>query len=159
MVMEPKRREVEEMRRSLMLVVAVALAALVIVPAAFAQDDNPSGDDLPGDDRGGERGFDDDPSGDDLREDDRAGVRGFDDNPTGDDVVASPTATATPTASATASATPAATVSATDDSGTDTTALPTTGGAPILSLLSAVAGVLLIVSGIVAATLLRCRTS
>jgi putative cell wall-binding protein len=135
MVMVPKRREVEKMRRCLMLVVAVALAALVFAPAAFAQDDNPSGDDLRGDDRGG--------------------VRGFDDNPTGDDVVASPTATATPTASAT----PTATVSATDDSGTDTTALPTTGGAPILSLLSAVAGVLLIGSGTAAAMLLRRRTS
>jgi hypothetical protein len=155
MVMEPKRREVEKMRRSLILVVAVALAALVFAPAAFAQDDNPSGDDLREDDRGGERGFDDNPSRDDLREDDRGGVRGFDDNPTGDDVVASPTATATPTASAT----PTATVSATDDSDTDTTALPTTGGAPILSLLSAVAGVLLIGAGIVAAMLLRRRTS
>jgi putative cell wall-binding protein len=155
MVMVPKRREVEKMRRCLMLVIAVALAALVFAPAAFAQDDNPSGDDLRGDDRGGERDFDDNPSGDDLREDDRGGVRGFDDNPTGDDVVASPTATATPTASAT----PTATVSATDDSGTDTTALPTTGGAPILSLLSAVAGVLLIGSGTAAAMLLRRRTS
>jgi putative cell wall-binding protein len=155
MVMVPKRREVEKMRRCLMVVVAVALAALVFAPAAFAQDDNPSGDDLRGDDRGGERDFDDNPSGDDLREDDRGGVRGFDDNPTGDDVVASPTATATPTASAT----PTATVSATDDSGTDTTALPTTGGAPILSLLSAVAGVLLIGSGTAAAMLLRRRTS
>ena len=149
--MVPKRREVEKMRRCLMLVVAVALAALVFAPAAFAQDDNPSGDDLRGDDRGGERDFDDNPSGDDLREDDRGGVRGFDDNLTGDDVVASPTATATPTASAT----PTATVSATDDSGTDTTALPTTGGAPILSLLSAVAGVLLIGSGTAPAMLLR----
>jgi hypothetical protein len=135
MVMEPKRREVEKMRRCLMLVVAVPLAALVFAPAAVPQDDDSSGDDLRGDDRGG--------------------GRDFDDNPTGDDVVASPTATATPTASAT----PTATVSATDDSGTDTIALPTTGGVPILSLLSAVAGVLLIVSGIVAAMLLRRRTS
>jgi hypothetical protein len=113
--MVPRRREVEKMRRSLMLAVALALAALLFAPAAIAQDDNP----------------------------------------TGDDVVANPTATAT----LTASAAPTATVSATDDSGTDTTALPTTGGAPILSLLSAVAGVLLIVSGIVAAMLLRRRTS
>lgn len=66
MVMEPKRREVEKMRRSLML--AVALAALVFAPAAFAQDDNPSGDDPRGDDRGGERGFDDNPSRDDISE-------------------------------------------------------------------------------------------
>jgi hypothetical protein len=88
-------------RRSLMIVLAVALAALVFAPAAFAQDDNP----------------------------------------TADDVVASPTA------------------SATDDSGTDTTALPTTGGAPMLSLLGAVAGVLLVGFGIVAAILLGRRNS
>lgn len=150
------------MRRSLMLVLAVVLAALDFAPAAFAQDDNPTGDDLGGDDRMGERGgFDDNPSGDDLRGDDRGGVRDLDDNPTGDDVVVSPTATATPTASATptTSATPTATVSATADSGTDTTVLPITGGAPIVSLLSAAAGILLIGSGIVAAILLRHRTS
>ncbi len=34
------------MRRSLMLVLAVAMAALVFAPAAFAQDDNPTGDDV-----------------------------------------------------------------------------------------------------------------
>ena len=34
------------MRRSLMLVLAVMIAALVFAPAAFAQDDNPSGDDV-----------------------------------------------------------------------------------------------------------------
>jgi uncharacterized membrane protein YkoI len=54
------------MRRSLMLVLVVALAALVFAPAAFTQDDNPSADDLRGDDRGGARGFDDNPSRDDL---------------------------------------------------------------------------------------------
>ena len=139
-----------------MLVLAVVLATLVFVPVASAQDDNPTRDDLGGDDRGGERGFDDNPSGDDLREDDRDGVRGFDDNPSADDVVASPAATATPTASAT----PTATVSATNRPGTDTaTALPNTGGAPIVSLLSAAAGILLIGSGVVAAILLRRRTS
>ena len=71
------------MRRTLMLLLVVALGALVFAPAAFAQDDNPSGDDMGGDDRGGERGFDD--------------------NPTGDDVGASATASASPTASASAS--------------------------------------------------------
>ncbi len=45
------------MRRALILV--VALGALVFAPAALAEDDNPSGDDLGGDDRGGERAFDD----------------------------------------------------------------------------------------------------
>jgi hypothetical protein len=69
--------------------------------------------------------------------------------------MSSATATATPMANAT----PTATVSATDDSGTDTTVLPSTGGAPVVSLLLAVAGVLLIGSGIVAAILLRRRTS
>jgi len=49
-----------------MLVLAVMLAALVFAPAAFAQDDNPTADDLGGDDRGAERGFDDNPSRDDL---------------------------------------------------------------------------------------------
>jgi uncharacterized membrane protein YkoI len=58
------------MRRSLMLVLVVALAALVFAPAAFTQDDNPSADDLSGDDRGGARGFDDNPSRDDLGADD-----------------------------------------------------------------------------------------
>jgi uncharacterized membrane protein YkoI len=58
------------MRRSLMLVLVVALAALVFAPAAFSQDDSPSADDLRGDDRVGARGFDDDPSRDDLGADD-----------------------------------------------------------------------------------------
>jgi len=49
-----------------MLVVVVALAALVFAPAAFTQDDNPSADDLRGDDRGSARSFDDNPSRDDL---------------------------------------------------------------------------------------------
>jgi uncharacterized membrane protein YkoI len=53
-----------------MLVLMVALAALVFAPAAFPRDDNPSADDLRGDDRGGARGFDDNPSRDDLGADD-----------------------------------------------------------------------------------------
>jgi hypothetical protein len=36
------------MRRSLILVLVVALAALVFAPAAFAQDDSPTGDDFGG---------------------------------------------------------------------------------------------------------------
>ena len=157
------------MRRFLALVLMVALAALVFAPAAFAQDDNPTADDLGGDDRGGERGFDDNPSRDDLGADDNGGVRGFDDNPTGDDVVTTATATATPTASTTpsASATPtagatptaSATVSATNSSDTDTTALPSTGGGSIVSLLPAAGLASLIASGIVATILLRRRTS
>jgi uncharacterized membrane protein YkoI len=60
------------MRRSLMLVLVVVLAVLVFAPAAFTQDDNPSADDLRGDDRGGARGFDENPSRDDLGADDNS---------------------------------------------------------------------------------------
>ena len=63
-------QERKGMRRSLILVLVVALAALVFAPAAFTQDDNPSADDLRGDDRAGARGFDDNPSRDDLGVDD-----------------------------------------------------------------------------------------
>jgi hypothetical protein len=167
------------MRRFLIVALLVALTALVFAPAAFAQDDNSSGDDLRGDDRGGQRGFDDNPGmddrgevrdiddnptgddvgGEDLRGDDRGVARRFDDNPTGDDMMSSATATPKASATPTASVTPTATVSATDDSGTDMTVLPSTGGAPVVSLLAAVAGVLLVGSGIVAAMLLRGRTS
>ena len=118
-----------------MLVLAVMLGALLFAPAAFAQDDNPTGDDLGGDDRNG-------------------GVRGFDENPTGDDAAVSPTATASSTASATptSSATPTATGS--PGAGT-TTALPNTGGTPMRSSPAAAAGVLSIGSGIAAALLPR----
>jgi putative cell wall-binding protein len=143
------------MRKSLMLVLAAALAALVFAPAAFAQDDNSTGDDLGGDDPDGV--YD--------------GVYIYDDNPTGDDVVATPTATTTPTSSATStpSATPtatstptaSATPSATVTSGVSASlragvsALPDSGGVPVLSV---AAGVLLVGAGIVAAVLSR-RTS
>ena len=141
------------MRRSLMLVLAVALAALVFAPAAFAQDDNPTGDDLGGVDRGG--------------------LQSFDDNPTEDDVVATSTATATPTSSATPtpsatptstptatpteSATPSATVTSSVSASprADASALPVTGGLPLLSI---AAGILLVGAGIMAAKLMR-RTS
>ena len=129
------------MRRSLMVVLVVALAALVFAPAAFAQDDNPTGDDL-------------------------GGLQGFDDNPTGDDVVATSTATATPTPSATSTpsapptatptgaATPSATVtsdvSASPRAGAS--ALPRTGGVPVLSV---AAGISLVGAGIVAAKMMR----
>lgn len=123
------------MRRSLMVVLVVALAALVFAPAAFAQDDNPTGDDL-------------------------GGLQGFDDNPTGDDVVATSTATATPTPSATPTATPTgdATPSATMTSDVSASpragasALPRTGGVPVLSV---AAGILLVGAGIMAAKMMR----
>src|SRR5829696_2214352 len=156
MAMQPKRIERKTMRRILMVVLMVAMGALVLAPAAFAQDDNPSGDDLGGDDRGGERAFDDNPSRDDLGADDNGGGRGFDDNPTGDDVGASPTAsptasaTASPTASPTASATSSANPRADDDG-----VLPETGGAALLPM---IAGTLLVGGGIASVMLLR-RTS
>ena len=56
-----RNAERKKIRRSLMLVLVVALAALVFAPAVFAQDDNPTGDDLGGDDHGEVRGFDDNP--------------------------------------------------------------------------------------------------
>ncbi len=64
--MQSRNRE-DKMRRALLVVLVVALGALIFAPAAFAQDDNPTGDDLGGDDRGVGRGFDDNPSRDDLR--------------------------------------------------------------------------------------------
>ena len=147
------------MRRTLMLVLVVALAALVFAPAAFAQDDNPTVDDLRADDRGGERGFDDNPSRDDLGANDNGGSRGFDDNPTRDDLVASPSPSATSTSSATPTASATSTSSATPDVGasstTDAGVLPETGGVP---LLSAAAGLLLVGSGI-ATVMLMGRTS
>jgi hypothetical protein len=142
------------MPRSMLVVLAVVLAALVFAPAAFAQeDDNPSADDLEGDDRGGQRAFDDNPSADDLRGDDRGsegslhddpsagdlagddrgGEDGFDDNPTGDDVMAR----------------------ASESTGTDASVLPDTGGMPVLL---AAAGVLLAGCGVMAVMLMR-RTS
>ena len=129
------------MRRSLMLVLVAAFGVLIFPPAAFAQDDNPSGDDLRDDDRGGERALDDNPSADDLREDDLVAS-------------ASPTASASSTASATPTAT--ADASTSPDGGTRAV-LPNTGGTPTGFALAA-AGVLLIGAGIVATTLRR-RTS
>jgi hypothetical protein len=134
------------MRRALTLVLVVALGALIFAPGALAQDDNPTGDDLGGEDRGGERAFDDNPSGDDLGADDNGGDDAFDDNPTGDDPGASSTSSATATASATA--TPEASTSPRPDAGV----LPRTGGP---SLLAVAAGVLLVGGGITATMLLR----
>jgi hypothetical protein len=126
------------MGRSLMLVLAAALAVGVFAPAAFAQDDNPRGDDLGRDDSN--RRYE--------------GVYIYDDDPTGDDVVSTPTATATPTSSATA--TPSATVTSgggvSASPRADASALPGSGGVPVLSV---ALGLLLVGAGIVAAMLLR----
>jgi cytoskeletal protein RodZ len=144
------------MGRSLMLVLVAALAVGVFAPAAFAQDDNPTGDDLGGDDSNG--GYE--------------GVYIYDDNPTGDAVVATPKATTTPMSSATstpsatptatstptASATPSATVTSGGVSASPragASALPRSGGVPVLSV---ALGLLLVGAGIVTAMLLR-RTS
>jgi hypothetical protein len=132
------------MGRSLMLVLAAALAVGVFAPAAFAQDDNPRGDDLGRDDSN--RRYE--------------GVYIYDDDPTGDDVVSTPTATSTPTSSATSTPTASATPSATVTSGggvsasprADASALPGSGGVPMLSV---ALGLLLVGAGIVAAMLLR----
>lgn len=152
------------MRRVLMLVLVVALGALLFAPAAFAQDDNPSGEDIRG---GGERAFDDNPSRDDLGADDRGEVRGFDDDPMGDDAGESPTASATasamPTASAsstasatvTASASPSASATSSASSSPradDGAALPDTGGVVPLTM---VAGMVLVGGGIASVMLLR----
>jgi hypothetical protein len=141
------------MRRSLMLALVVALAALVFAPAAFAQDDNPTGDDFGGDDRGSERGYDDNPSRDDLGAHDSCRNRTFDDNPTGDDVMTTPTSSATSTASATPRASVKPDIAASPS--TDAGMLPDTGG---VHLLSVAAEVLLIGSGIMVIRLMR-RTS
>ena len=122
------------MRRFSILVLTVALAALVFAPAALAQDDNPTGDDLRGDDRGE--------------------VQGFDDNPTGDDAMSSPTATATSTGSATStpSATPTAngTVAAAAQYKKSATALPDTGGSVPTTVLAIGTGAVLVAGGLLA---------
>jgi hypothetical protein len=129
------------MPRSILMVLVVVLATLVVAPAAVAQmDDNPGADDRMGEDRG----LDDNPSFDDRVGDDR----GFD-----DDVVASPMSSSTPTANATPSA--SVTSSASDGPTTGATALPRTGGVPLVPLLSAAALASLVASGFVAALLIR----
>ena len=97
-----------------------------------------------------ERGFDDD-------------GRNFDDDPDADDVMASPTASASamPSATSTPSATATATATATSRAGEDDVgssvgkALPRTGGASLMPLVSAAALVLLVGSGTVARRLVR----
>jgi hypothetical protein len=129
------------MRRSLMVVLAVALAALVFAPVAFAQDDNPTGDDL-------------------------VATSTATATPTSN---ATPTPSATPTATPThrptdtpadtptVSATPSATVTSGVSAGPSGSvgALPGTGGVPLLAV---AAGILLVGAGIMAAKLMR-RTS
>jgi len=136
------------MRRSVLLLMVVALTMLVFAPVAVAQDDNPSADDRGADDRG----MDD---------------RGFDDNPGADDMMASPAASAsamssaTSTPSATATATATASATSTSKAGKDDAtrsvgkALPRTGGPSPVALMSAAALALLVGSGLVATRLVR----
>ena len=147
------------MRRSVLLLMVVALTMLVFAPVAVAQDDNPSADDRGADDRGmDDRGFDDNPGADD---------RGFDDNPGADDMMASPAASAsamssaTSTPSATATATATASATSTSKAGKDDAtrsvgkALPRTGGPSPVALMSAAALALLVGSGLVVTRLVR----
>ncbi len=137
------------MRRSVLLIMVVALTTLVYAPLAVAQDDNPSADDRGMDDRD----FDDN----------GGGARPFDDNPGADDVMASPTASATAASGIanTASATATATATETSGAGGDDArasvgkALPRTGGPSPVALMSAAALVLLVGSGLVATGLVR----
>jgi hypothetical protein len=142
-------------RRSILLVLAVALAVLVFAPVATAQSDDTGQDDKGmhargADDRGmDDRGFDDRGMDD----------RGFDDNAT-----ASPasTASAMGSASATSSATGSASASASPASSATSSAtaapsnvLPDTGGISLIPMLSAAVLALLISSGVIATVLAR----
>ena len=137
------------MRRSVLLVLSVALAVLVFAPVAAAQ-----GDDMGADDRGmDDRGFDDRGMDD----------RGFDDNRvTSPSSSASASATTSAMSSASASASPASSESATSSASPSASAsarvLPDTGGVHLISLVSAAVLALLVGSGVVALVLVR-RTS
>jgi hypothetical protein len=136
-------------RRSILLVLAVALAVLVFAPVAMAQSD-----DMGQDDRGMHAGADD-RGMDDRGMDDK----GFDDNATASPVS---TASAMGSASATSSATGSASASASPASSATSSAtaapsnvLPDTGGISLIPVLSAAVLALLIGSGVVATVLAR----
>jgi hypothetical protein len=142
-----KRKRGETVRRSVLLVLSVALAVLVFAPVAAAQSD-----DMGADDRGmDDRGFDD---------------RGFDDRGMDDDATASPVSSASASTSATTSASASATTGSAIASVSPTSSatpapsseLPDTGGVSLVPMLSASVLALLVGSGIVA-TVLVCRAS
>jgi hypothetical protein len=141
-------------RRSVLLVLSVALAVLVFAPVAAAQSDDMGADDRGMDARGADdrgmddRGFDD---------------RGFDDRGMDDDATASPVSSASASTSATTSASASATTGSAIASASPTfsatpapsSELPDTGGVSLVPMLSASVLALLVGSGIVATVLVR----
>ena len=138
------------MRRSVLLVLSVALAVLVFAPVAAAQSDDRGADDRGMDARGADdRGFDDRGMDD----------RGMDDRGMDDSATASPVPGASASTSATSSASASPTSSATSSATpTPSSELPDTGGAALIPLLSVTALALLVGSGVIATVLVR-RTS
>jgi hypothetical protein len=133
-------------RRSVLLVLSVALAVLVFAPVAAAQSD-----DVGADDRGmGPRGTDD--RGMDNR--------GFDDRGMDHGATASPASSASARASSTSSSASASPASSATSSPTPAPSneLPDTGGVPLVPMLSAMVLALLVGSAAVATILMR-RTS
>src|SRR5215208_1818911 len=134
------RERGETMRRSILLVLSVALAVLVFAPVAAAQG---------ADDRGfDDRGMDD---------------RGMDDRGVDDNVAPSPASSASASTSAmsgaSASASPTSSASATSSAGGAASSamrvLPDTGGIPLIPLLSVTVLALLIGTGVVTTMLVR----
>jgi hypothetical protein len=141
-----KQKRGDTVRRSVLLVLSVALAVLVFAPVAAAQSD-----DMGADDRGmNARGMDDRGTHDRGMHD-----KGFDDRGM-DDATASPvaSASASPSASSSASASPTSnpTSSATASPSGE---LPDTGGISFVPMLSAAVLTLLIGSGVIATVLVR----
>lgn len=137
------------MRRSVLLVMSVALALLVFAPVAAAQSDDMGADDRSMYARGADdRGMDD---------------RGFDDRGMDDDATASPVSSASASTSATTSASASATTGSAIASVSPTSSatpapsseLPDTGGVSLVPMLSASVLALLVGSGIVATALVR----
>ena len=157
------------MRRSILLVLSVALALLVFAPVAMAHSDDVGNDDRGVHARGNDDvGFDD--RGVHLRSADDNGMddRGMDDRGFDDSATASPAASASATGSASAkssasgsaSASTSPTSSAASSAASSATSapskvLPDTGGVYLLPVLSAAVLALLIGSGLIATILAR----
>src|SRR5215217_2961237 len=148
------RERGETMRRSILLVLSVALAVLVFAPVAAAQGDDRGSDDRGMDDRGmDDRGFDDRGLDD----------RGADDRGVDDNVAPTPASSASASTSAmsgaSASASPTSSASATSSAGGAASSamrvLPDTGGIPLIPLLSVTVLALLIGTGVVTTMLVR----
>ena len=131
------------MRRSVLLILSVALAVFVFAPVAAAQSD-----DMGQDDRGMDSRGSDDRGMDDRSMDDR----GMDDRGMDDDATASPVSSASASATSSASASTSPTSSATPAPSSE---LPDTGGISLILMLSATALALLIGSAVVATVLMR----